>query len=342
MSAKINAQDLIKFTARGMYCPAGDFYIDPWGPVKKAIITHGHADHARYGHAHYLCHTDSEAILQARLGKDISTETLPYGKAVTRNGVRISMHPAGHIPGSAQIRLEYQGAVWVASGDYKTEDDGFSPAFEPVKCHAFITESTFGLPVYQWQKQEAIIAEVMSWWQANQAAGLCSVLVAYSLGKAQRIINQLPLSLGPILTHGAVEDMNAVLRTTGYTLRETQQLTASTPKELIQKSLIIAPPAVADSAWLRKLQPYSLAFASGWMGLRGARRRRAADRGFVLSDHADWAGLNAAIEATGASRVIVTHGYQAALTRWLQDKGIDASEEQTLFEGDETGQEGAQ
>ena len=322
-----------------MYCEAGDFYIDPWRPVPFAVITHGHADHARYGNGHYLCHEHTGPILKARLGKDISVATLPFGESLNRNGVRISLHPAGHIPGSAQVRVEYKGEIWVAAGDYKTEDDGFCAAFEPVSCHCFITESTFGLPVYRWQPQKQVMQEVAAWWEGNAKAGIASVLIAYSLGKAQRIINQLQNGPGPIFTHGAVENMNEVLRASGYVLPHTTQVSAAHKKADFRQSLIIAPPAAADSAWMRKMQPYSTGMASGWMGLRGARRRRAADRGFVLSDHADWDGLNAAVDATGAERVIVTHGYQAAFARWLNERGIEAHDEKTLFEGDDA-QEG--
>lgn len=322
-----------------MYCPAGDFHIDPWRPVPHAIITHAHADHARYGSNHYLCHDHSGPILQARLGKDISIQTMPFGESLDINGVKISLHPAGHIPGSAQVRVEHKGQIWVAAGDYKTEDDGFCAPFEAVPCHCFITESTFGLPVYRWQPQELVMQQVRDWWQANAAAGMASVLVAYSLGKAQRLLAHLSNGPGPIFTHGAVENMNQVLREIGYLLPETIQVTAGHKKQDFRKALIIAPPAAAGSAWMRKMQPYSLAMASGWMGLRGARRRRAADRGFVLSDHADWTGLNAAVDATGAERVIVTHGYQAAFARWLKERGIPAIEEKTLFAGEEAKEE---
>ena len=308
----------------------------------KAIITHGHADHARWGSQQYLCHQLTVPILKARLGSAIVAEGLAYGQKVTINGVAITLHPAGHIVGSAQVRVSYKGEVWVASGDYKTEPDGISGTFEPVPCHTFITECTFGLPVYQWPQQAQVFAAMNHWWAANRAQGVTSVVACYSLGKAQRILKHLDASIGPVLAHGAIANMNAVVQQAGVVLPAAQQLVRDTPKATIKGAMVLAPPSALGSAWMKKLQPHSLGIASGWMALRGTRRRRAADRGFVLSDHADWAGLNAAITATGAQRVIATHGYQAAFARWLTEQGIEAHEEQTLFEGEQVDGTGAE
>lgn len=327
---------LIEFTADGLFCPQADLYIDPWHPVEKAVITHAHADHAKWGHSFYLSHEDSESILRYRLDQDIKLETLSYGEHLVVNGVDISMFPAGHIIGSAQIRLEYQGEVWVVSGDYKLEDDNFCAPFEPVKCHTFITESTFGLPVYHWKPQATILNEVHEWWQSNQQQNKASLLSAYSLGKAQRILANLDMSTGPVFLHGAIYNSNEVLRNSGLSLPEISKLTSDIPKEDINKSLVVAPPSAAQSSWAKRLKSFSNGVASGWMAVRGMKRRRAADRGFIMSDHADWEGLNQAVDATGAERVYVTHGYTSVFSRWLEEQGYEAHEVDTLYEGEST------
>ena len=313
---------LIVSRPEGLYCPPGDFFIDPWRPVARAVVTHGHGDHARPGCEAYLCQEDSVPILRRRLG-EISVQGLAYGEALDVGGVRVSLHPAGHILGSAQVRVEHRGEVWVASGDYKTEPDGTCAAFEPVRCHGFISESTFGLPIYRWRPQSEVAAEINLWWRDNAQAGRASVIFAYSLGKAQRVLALLDPALGPILCHGAVEPMNAAYRERGVALPPTAS-PAGLPKAALAGAMVIAPPSAAGSPWMRRFPDYADAFASGWMQVRGNRRRRGVDKGFVLSDHADWAGLTAAIEATGASRVLVTHGSVATLARYLRERGLDA------------------
>jgi putative mRNA 3-end processing factor len=324
---------LLEFNDRGIYCAQADVYIDPWKPVKRALITHGHSDHARWGHDHYLCTRSAKPVIRLRLGP-IQVETMDFGETKSINGVKFSFHPAGHIIGSAQIRVEYQGEVWVASGDYKLENDGLSEPFEPVRCHTFITESTFGLPVYKWRPQAEIFAEINAWWLQNRAEGKVSVLAGYALGKAQRLMSGLDTSIGTIFTHGAVENVNEVLRAQGIKLPAAQRLTQATKKNEYPGSIIIAPPSAIGSPWVSRFSPSSLGLASGWMSLRGARRRRNADRGFVLSDHADWDELNTAIAATGATRVIVTHGYTDVFSRWLQEKGLESFGVKTAFEGE--------
>ena len=323
---------VLSFTDRGIYCEAGDFYIDPWKPVDRALITHGHADHARPGHKRYLSTAQAAPVITHRLG--VTPETIPFRETRDINGVTVSFHPAGHVPGSAQIRVEHKGEVWVASGDYKIEDDGLSEPFETVPCHAFITECTFGLPVFNWRPQADVMADVNAWWKACAADGKVATLSAYSLGKAQRIIANLDSSIGPILTHGAVEATNQVLRGQGYDLPDTTHVTPETAKDAWKGGIVIAPPSALNSAWIKRFGAVSIAHASGWMALRGVRRRRAADRGFVISDHVDWAGMNAAIKATGAERIFVTHGYTSVARRWLEDQGYDARIVETEFEGD--------
>ena len=324
---------LLTFTDRGIFCPRGDFYIDPWRPVDRALITHGHSDHARMGHGAYLATQQALPVMRHRLGQ-ITADTIAYGEARAINGVSVSFHPAGHVPGSAQIRVEHKGEVWVVSGDYKTEEDGLSEPFTPVQCHTFISECTFGLPVFHWQPQADIIASVAAWWAANAAAGITSIIGAYSFGKAQRLMSALP-PIGPILTHGAVEETTQILRAQGYTLPATTRAVATVTPKTHPGALIIAPPSALGSAWAKRFAPTAEAFASGWMALRGIRRRRSLGTGFAISDHADWPGLNQAIRATGASRVFVTHGYTAPFRHWLESQGYDAGIVATDYTGDD-------
>lgn len=324
---------LLTFTDRGIYCPQGDFHIDPWRAVDRALITHGHSDHARYGHRAYLATHQALPVIRHRLGQ-IAADGIAYGETKTINSVTVSFHPAGHVPGSAQIRVEHKGEVWVVSGDYKTEPDGLSEPFAPVPCHTFISECTFGLPVFHWQPQNQIIATIGTWWAANAAQGITSILGAYSFGKAQRLMTALP-PIGPILTHGAVEETTAILRTQGYVLPQTTRATAAITAKTHPGALIIAPPSALGSAWANRFGPTSEAFASGWMALRGIRRRRSLGTGFAISDHADWPGLNQAIRATGATRVFVTHGYTTPFRHWLQDQGYDAGIVATEYTGDD-------
>jgi putative mRNA 3-end processing factor len=325
---------LLEFTDKGIYCARGDFYIDPWKPVDDAVITHAHADHAYFGHKNYLAHHLAREVMLYRLG-DINLHTIGYGEKVSKHGVQVSLHPAGHVIGSAQIRVEYKGEIWVVSGDYKTEDDGISTPFEAVKCHHFISECTFGMPVYTWKSQAQLFAEMNNWWQSNLQNGLATIVVGYSLGKAQRILQNLDLSIGKVFTHGVIENTNEALRRNGVILNPTEQITFESSKEEVRKGIILAPPSSVGTPWMRKFAPYSFGYCSGWMAIRGAKRRRAADRGFVLSDHADWNGLISAIDATGCESVYLTHGYTASFSRYLNEIGFDAHEVHTLYGGEE-------
>lgn len=328
---------LLSFTDRGICCPAGDFHIDPWRPVARAIITHAHADHARAGHGAYLATPQAAPVLRQRLGA-IAVQELEYGAALDIGGVEVSLHPAGHVPGSAQIRLAHRGEVWVVSGDYKREDDGLSPPFEPLRCHAFISECTFGLPLFRWAPQEAVLGDIARWWAGAAAEGRTALLGAYALGKAQRLmagLARLGALPGPILTHGAVEGVTAVLRAQGLALPATQQVTRDTPDALHKGALVIAPPSALSAPWARRFGPdASRALVSGWMALRGVRRRRGFERGFILSDHADWPALNATIAETGAERIFVTHGYTEIFARWLSEQGYQAQVVPTRFSGE--------
>lgn len=310
-----------------MYCAAGDFYIDPRRPVPRAVLTHAHSDHARPGHGRAIVALDGVRVFRSRLGEKAPLEPVAYGEAVTIDGVRVSLHPAGHILGSAQVRVEFRGEVWVASGDYKTVPDPTCAAFEAVRCHHFITEATFGLPVYRWPSQRAVFEDVNAWWRANREAGRTSVVLAYSLGKAQRVLAGVDPSIGPIFTHDAVERLVQDYRDSGISMPRTECVDERANQfDGLNRAgaLVVAPPSVPGSAWLEQFGDISTALMSGWMLIRGARRRRSFDRGFPISDHADWDELLAAIAATEAESVWVTHGSSDALVRFLREQGNDA------------------
>jgi putative mRNA 3-end processing factor len=325
---------LIEFTDKGLFCRKGNFYIDPWKPVDHAVITHAHSDHARFGSQSYLCHRYSLPILQLRLGPN-KYQVAEWGETIFMNGVKVSLHPAGHVIGSSQIRIECEGEVWVASGDYKTENDGISGAFEPIRCNTFITESTFGLPIYKWKTQAEIYASIQQWILDNQAAERTSVLIAYSLGKAQRVLQAVAQVCDNIHVHGAIWNMHETLVGAGWKLPAVKRVLADTPKEAFKGSVVIAPPSADGTPWMKRFSPYSVGVCSGWMQVRGNARRRNVDAGFVMSDHADWSGLLEAITATGAEKVYVTHGFQAAFSRYLNEIGISAAEVKTEYGNDE-------
>jgi putative mRNA 3-end processing factor len=328
------ADPLLQLTPAGLFCPRGGFYVDPWLPVERAVITHAHADHARRGHQRYLTARPGLAVLRQRLGPAAVIDVATYGETLDMCGVRLSLHPAGHVLGSAQVRLEADGEVWVVSGDYKTAPDPTCTAFEPLRCHTYVTESTFGLPIYRWPDQRQIFADINAWWRDNQAHDRATVLFAYALGKAQRLLAGIDAGIGPIFGHGAVENLHQAYRDSGVALPPTRLVSDDVNRAEYRRALILAPPSAQRSPWTRRFGDYASGFASGWMLVRGARRRRAVDRGFVLSDHADWPGLLGAIGATGAQRVLVTHGHTPAMVRWLREQGLEAHALPTRFEGE--------
>jgi len=337
----------VETTDRGLYCPAGDFYVDPWRPVARAVITHAHADHARPGCAAYLCAPSCKPLLAARVQADAVIETRGWGEAFSLGGVRLSLHPAGHILGSAQVRMETRAGVTVVAGDYKTAPDPSCETFESVRCDHFITESTFALPVYRWPESAQVVREVYDWWRANQAAGRTSVLLAYALGKTQRVLSALlpenglwPIDAAfcpgteeaPVGLHGAPMRFDAPYREQGIRMVHAGGTAVEDARLLKGRGLVIAPASVRNTAWLRRFAPYSLAAASGWMTVRGNRRREALDRGFILSDHCDWPGLVETIRATGAQKVGVTHGQTEAFARYLREvEGLEAYALPTRF-----------
>ena len=321
---------VLEFRPEGIYCSQGDFYIDPWRPVDKALITHGHADHARFGSKKYLCTDIAAPVIRHRLG-NVAIETIPYEKELSLNGVNVSFYPAGHVPGSAQILIEIKGERWVVSGDYKVVDDGLSTPFKPIKCHSFISECTFGLPAFNWSPQEIVFKEINSWWHQCISDDLTPILAAYGLGKAQRLIAGLDTNIGPILTHGAIEKTNQIMRDQKIAIPETFLVTSKLDLANFKNAIVLAPPSALSTSWVKKFGKISTGYASGWMAIRGIKRRRAADKGFVISDHADWNGLNLVIKETEAEKIFVTHGYTDSFSKWLQFKGLNASVVKTEF-----------
>jgi putative mRNA 3-end processing factor len=329
--------DLLEVTEAGLYCAAGDFHIDPWRRVPRAVITHAHADHARPGCDRYLCAAPGKLVLRTRIGGGAPIDTLRYGETISINGVSLSLAPAGHVLGSAQVRVEHAGTVWVVTGDYKTQSDPTCDPFQPLEADVFVTESTFGLPIYRWPDPAAVAAEINDWWRANRDAGRTSVLLAYALGKAQRLAALLDPSIGPIVAHGAVMKMVRAYRDSGVRLPPIDGVPPRARKVGGGRAMVIAPPSVAGSRWLKLFGESSVAPASGWMTVRGVRRRRGFERGFVISDHADFPGLLAAIEASRAKRVLVTHGSAESLARLLRERGLDAAPLRTRFVGEGEG-----
>jgi putative mRNA 3-end processing factor len=325
---------LIEFTDKGLYCRAGDFYIDPWLPVERAVITHAHSDHARWGSKFYLCHRHTKPLLQQRLGNNFY-QSIDWNEPIYFNGVRLTLFPAGHIIGSSQIKVEFNGEIWVVSGDYKLENDGLSGQFEPVKCHNFITESTFGLPIYNWKSQKEIYTDIQNWIRKNGTAGKTSVLIAYSLGKAQRLLPPIAEIADKIFVHGAVYNIHMALVNAGWKLPKVEKVSPETPKEDLKGAVVIAPSSAEGSPWLKRFAPYEIGICSGWMQVRGNVRRKNADAGFALSDHADWEGLIKACKETEAECIYATHGFQSVFTRYLNEQGINAKEVKTEYGDDE-------
>ncbi len=315
---------LLEFTSRGVYCARADCYIDPKRVVDHAIITHAHSDHARRGSKHYLAHRLTVPVLHHRLGKKISTQPVEYGEEIIINGVRFSLHPAGHVIGSAQVRVEFAGEVWVVTGDYKLEHDMLAGSFEPVRCDVFCTESTFGLPVYRWPESAGVIGDMNEWWRKNKQNGITSVLFGYSLGKAQRLLYSVDQTTGPVYVHPAIEQINEVFRQQGIPIPKVHTLSGSTAVNNMESALVIIPPNAMKNGWLDHVPRYSTAYASGWMATQNISWVRNADTGFVISDHADWDGLNEAVRLSGAETVYVTHGFTEQFSRWLREQGYDA------------------
>lgn len=337
--------DLLACDEFGLRCEAGGFHIDPWKPVPLAFITHAHSDHARPGSGRYVCAASGVLPLRRRVHPGADIVGVPYGEVVKFGPVEVSFHPAGHVLGSAQIRVSDGRTVWVVSGDYKREPDPVTEAFTPVACDVFITEATFAMPVYTWRPGREVAGEIAAWWAQNREEKRASVLLTYALGKAQRALSEVAIAEPrtgsvewPVYVHGAVQPMMDVYRESGLELPRTWLLDEGVRRKrtpvAFSNALIIAPPSAAGSPWMRRFgssTQVSTGFASGWMQVRGVRRRRGYDRGFVLSDHADWPGLLRTVAETGAKRVLATHGYSETLSRFLRERGLEAETLRTPY-----------
>jgi putative mRNA 3-end processing factor len=322
-------------TPLGLYCPAGDFHIDPWGATPRALITHAHGDHARAGSDAYLCADPTAALLARRFGEGAAIESLPYGRPMRLGQTTISFHPAGHVLGSAQIRVEGPEGVWVVSGDYKRAADPTCAPFEPVACDVFVTESTFALPIYRWDATADVVADLHGWWQANGESGLTSIVFCYTIGKAQRLLAELAARTDrPVLVHGMMLPAIEVYRGAGVRMLPVEPLIERPRGTSLAGELVLAPPSARGTPWMRRLGDLSDALASGLMRVRGVRRQRAYDRGFVLSDHADWPAILDTISGTGAGRVLATHGHAEPLARHLREQGLEAGVLRTAWEGE--------
>jgi putative mRNA 3-end processing factor len=331
----MNESDLVTATSRGLYCAAGGFYIDPWQPVEQAIITHAHGDHLRAGSGSYYTAAPGERVTRHRLPVGAQLSPLEYGETRRFGEVCVSLHPAGHILGSAQIRIEHEGVVWVVSGDYKRDPDPTCAPFEVVPCDVFISEATFALPAYRWTDTALVARDILEWWRGNRERGVASVLCAYALGKAQRILAELAaLTDEPVYLHGAVSSLVDAYREEGVRMLPTLPATVSKVANY-SGALILAPPSAAGSTWMRRFGEHRTGFCSGWMRVRGDRRRRGYDRGFVLSDHADWPSLLRTFRDTGAGRILLTHGYTDAMCRFLQEQHVNATALRTEYGAEE-------
>ena len=319
---------LLRLTNSGLYCEQGGFYVDPWSPSACAVITHAHADHAVKGSRRYLTAEPGRLILQHRMGPRAAIEGLAFGQSLDLNGVKVSLHPAGHILGSSQVRVEHRDEVWVVSGDYKVAPDATCAAFEPVKCHTFITESTFAHPYYHWEPQAETFAQIHEWWRENQSRGKACFLYAYSLGKAQRLVAGLDPSAGPVFAHPWIEEMNSLYRASGVALPDTRPLNEITAADW-PRAMILLPPSARWEVSFPVHGHYSTAFASGWMVLPNGPAERRVEHGFALSDHADHDELLQAVAATGAERILVTHGYIDEFVTALKSRGYDATPHRT-------------
>ena len=329
----VHPSDLITLTPRGLYCKRGNFYIDAWKPVPQTFVTHAHGDHAHYGHGQYFCSDVGVDVTRLRVGRDAKIEGLPYGKVKQFGDVKVSLHPAGHILGSAQVRVECDGEVWVFTGDCKRDPDPTCAPFEVVECDTFITEATFALPIYQWKNTSEVVKDVFDWWMKNRERGYNTVLCVYALGKAQRVLAELTKYTNEtVYIHGALNRLTEMYRKGGVNMLPTLLASQSTEapdekpksraakKNKITGQLILCPPSASGSTWMRRFEPYEVAFASGWMAVRGNKRREAYDRGFVISDHSDWPSLIRTIRETKAKRVLATHGASDVLARYVTEE----------------------
>lgn len=328
--------ELLQLTSEGLFCAPGNFYIDPWKKVDKAVITHGHGDHAHTGMNEYFATTSAQHILEKRLGSDIKLTTYPYGEIFRMGEVDVSFHPAGHILGSSQVRIQYKDEVWVFTGDFKRDQDLTCEPFQVVPCDVFISEATFSLPVYRWPDFDSEIEQIHQWWMKNKAEGFNSVVCCYALGKAQRIIAGLrQITNDDIWVHGTIDELNHSYEKSGLHWENVRKVPVEGKEKITPGSMILCPPSAMGSTWARRLTPKRVSFASGWMRLRGNRRRKGYERGFVISDHADWPSLLKTVEETGCKKVYFTHGNTDTIVRYLKEHGIQAYDLKLPYDNEE-------
>lgn len=338
MASKLSNMPLLRPARGGLYCEAGGFYIDPHEPVETAVITHAHSDHARPGHGAYYATRDSLPLLERRVAPPDEPapqiHAFDYRERFELGEATVSLHPAGHLLGSAQVRVEHDGEVWVVSGDYKRDDDPTCQAFVPVSCDVFVTEATFALPIYRWRSSRQVVSDIYDWWEENRRQERTSVLFAYSVGKAQRVLAELAhFTDRRVLVHGALVDFIDIYRDAGVEMVPTEYVTNMVSDTMFAGELVMAPPSAFGSSWMDRFSPYRTGFASGWMRVRGIKRRRGYDTGFVLSDHVDWPALLRSVEEVGARRVLATHGKTDAFVRYLrEEKGVDAWDLESAYE----------
>lgn len=325
VAGQSRVNDLVVASPAGLACPRGAFHVDPVQPVEMAVVTHAHADHARAGSAQYLCAAPSLPLLARRLGDDERIRAVAYGERVSLGETLVSLHPAGHVLGSAQVRIEHEGRTWVVTGDYKRQPDPTCEPFELLPCDGMVTEATFALPIYRWPDPDEVSREIFEWWGANRAHGRASVLFCYALGKAQRVLAMLSrLTDRRVFIHGAIDPIVAIYRAAGVQMLPTEPVADTARGRSFAGELVLAPELAIGSPWMRRFGAHETALASGWMRVRGNRRRRSFDRGFELSDHADWPALLETIRACGARRVLATHGYAGPLAQYLAEHGLSA------------------
>lgn len=307
---------LLELTPAGLYCPTGDFYIDPHRAVDRAVVTHAHSDHARSGHRSVLAHPLTLTVIKKRIDARVNGQPVEYGSPLVINGVRLSLHPAGHVPGSAQVRIEHKGLVAVVTGDYKLEHDGLTEPYEQQRCHWFLTECTFGIPAFKWEPQAEVVEKIVRCYEENRSHGTTTILAAYALGKAQRLLHLLAPRIPLICVHRSVGSINGALSKAGLELPEAIGMNAAAARDHTPDRLVIAPSFALRESWVRHLGPSSVYTVSGWVAMQWRGR---GGNGFAMSDHADWPGLNRAVRESGAERVTLDHGYvkefQSALTR---------------------------
>ena len=316
--------DLIKYTSSGLYCELADLWIDPNKPVKRAIITHAHMDHFTFGCEEYISTYETAIILKERIGKGINIKTYDFCEDFKINGINFSLHPSGHILGSSQIKLTLADEKWLITGDFKRQRDETCKEYEKVKTDFIISESTFGLPIFKWDEPQNTATDITKW--VNSSQEKTSILFCYSLGKAQRLLNEISKTnfKNKIYTHSTIHKMNNCYKKLGVEVIDTRKFDQKKNNEDLKGSLILLPPSLNKNSFIKNFKEIQTGFASGWMSIRARRKRSGYDKGFAISDHADWEAILNTIKESKAKNVFFHHGDSEALNRYLNaDKSIN-------------------